>query len=157
MTMGCGAEWRARAVRGAALGVLLLALGACSAIYRNHGYAPTDAELAEVIVGVDTRDSVEGTLGRPSSAGILAESGFYYVSSRRRHFAWRAPEEVDRQVVAISFDDSGVVENVERFGLQDGTVVALSRRVTDSNIRGITFLRQLLGNLGNFRADQLAN
>ena len=34
-------------------------------------------------------------------------------------------------------------------------VVALSRRVTDSNVRGVSFLRQLLGNLGRFRAEDL--
>jgi len=34
-------------------------------------------------------------------------------------------------------------------------VVALSRRVTDSNIEGVSFLRQLLGNLGNLDAGSL--
>jgi hypothetical protein len=32
--------------------------------------------------------------------------------------------------------------------------VVLSRRVTESNIKGIGFLRQIMGNLGRFRADQ---
>jgi hypothetical protein len=30
----------------------------------------------------------------------------------------------------------------------------ISRRVTDSNIKGVGFLRQLLGNIGNFNAGQ---
>jgi hypothetical protein len=34
-------------------------------------------------------------------------------------------------------------------------VVALSRRVTDSNIKGMSILRQLFGSLGRLRADQL--
>ena len=42
-----------------------------------------------------------------------------------------------REIVAITFDDSGVVRNIERFGLEDGNVVALSRRVTDSNVQGV--------------------
>jgi len=140
-----------------AVAVLAVAgLMACTPIFRDHGYTPTDDQLAEVVVGVDTRDSVEGTLGRPSSAGLLDGSGLYYVSSRRRHFAWRAPQEIEREVVAISFDDDGVVTNIERFGLEDGNVVALSRRVTDTNIRGVTFIGQLLGNLGNLRAEDIA-
>jgi hypothetical protein len=32
--------------------------------------------------------------------------------------------------------------------------VAISRRVTDSNIKGVGFLRQLFGNIGRLRADQ---
>ena len=133
-------------------GVLLFALGACSATYQNHGYAPTDSELEEVLVGIDTRDSVAETIGAPTSVGVLQGGGWYYSQSRWRHYAYKAPEIIDRQVVAITYTDEGIVENIERFTLEDGRVVPLSRRVTDSNIKGITFLRQLLGNLGNLRA-----
>lgn len=132
-----------------------LALAACSATFEDHGYTPTDSDLEQIIVGVDTRDTVAEVVGRPSAGGILADSGYYYVESRWRNFAYRAPEEIERQVVAISFDEAGVVENVERFGAERGRAVVLSRRVTDSNIKGISFLRQLLGNLGQFDAGEL--
>ncbi|MEM9349415.1 MAG: outer membrane protein assembly factor BamE [Pseudomonadota bacterium] len=127
-----------------------LALGACAATFRDHGYAPTDAELQEIIVGVDTRATVEDVVGRPSTSGVLTESAYYYLFDRRRQFAYQAPEVVDRQLVAISFDNDGVVSNIERFTLEDGRVVPLSRRVTDSAVRDTTFIRQLLGNVGRF-------
>ena len=132
------------------LALVLVSLAGCVATFRNHGYAPSEEELQEIIVGLDTRVSVEDTIGRPSTSGVLTESAFYYLADRRRQFAYRAPEVVDRQLVAISFDDDGVVANIERFTLQDGRVVPLSRRVTDSNVQDTTFLRQLLGNVGNF-------
>ncbi len=47
------------------------------------------------------------------------------------------------------------MEWAERFGLQDGEVIALNRRVTDSNIEGVSFIRQLLGNLGRVDAGTL--
>jgi outer membrane protein assembly factor BamE (lipoprotein component of BamABCDE complex) len=140
------------------VGVLaLIALSACSAQYRNHGYVPRDEELAEVVVGESTQDTVARAVGRPSSTGLLTGGAWYYVGSRFRHYGPKLPEEIDRQVVAISFDESGTVENVERFGLEDGQAVVLSRRVTDSNIKGLSFLRQLLGNVGNISAGQLLN
>lgn len=132
-----------------------LALAACSPIVRNHGYVPPDEELAEIAVGLDTRETVEDTLGSPGASGVIDESGFYYVSQRVQQRGYRDPEVVDREIVAISFDQQGVVTNVERFGLEDGNVVALSRRVTDSNVQGIGFLRQLLGNLGRINLDDL--
>lgn len=135
----------------------LLTATACSAIYRNHGYVPTDADLAMVEVGTSTREDVGTAVGRPSSAGLLEGSGWYYVGSRWKHLGARAPQEIDRQVVAISFSDAGVVENVERFGLAEGRVVVLSRRVTDSNIKGIGLIRQLMGNLGRVSAGQLVD
>jgi len=133
--------------------VFLLVSG-CAATYQNHGYVPTDTELEAVTVGVDNRDTVAESIGRPTSTGVLKDSGYYYVRSRWKNFGYRAPQEIDRQVVAISFDQAGIVENVERFTLQDGQVIAISRRVTDSNIKGISLLRQLLGNLGNINAGQ---
>lgn len=138
-----------------ALGLVLVAVTACTPIYRNHGYAPSEDELAEIVVGVDTRETVADLIGSPSASGVLRDSGYYYVSQRIRTFATRRPQVVERQVVAITFDDEGVVRNVERFGLEDGNVVALERRVTDSNIEGITFIRQLLGNIGRFTAEQI--
>lgn len=134
--------------------VLVAGLGACTATYRNHGYVPTEEDLAEVVVGIDTRDSVAETVGTPSSGGVLDESGYYYVRSRVRHVGMRAPEVVERELVAISFTDTGVVQNIERFGLQDGRTVRLTRRVTDSSVANQGFMRQLISNIGNFNPGQ---
>lgn len=136
---------------------LLAALAACSNIDRTHGYVPPDSDLNQLVIGVDTRETVAEVIGRPSAAGILDAGGWYYVKSKFRAYGFRAQREIDREVVAISFDGAGVVENIERFGLEDGRVVTLSRRVTDSNIKGVSFLRQLFGSFGNFTADQLLN
>ena len=136
-------------VKAAIFALCILGAG-CSAQYRNHGYAPSEEELTEVVIGVDTRESVAETLGAPTAGGVLEEGGFYYVRSRVRTFGPRRPQEVSRELVAVTFDTSGTVANVERFGLEDGQVVTLSRRVTDNGLGNISFIRQLLGNLGSF-------
>lgn len=137
-----------------ALGAALLAAG-CTAIYRNHGYVPTEEDLAQVAVGKSTRDDVATAIGRPSSTGVLEGSAWYYVGSRWKYYGGRAPQEIDRQVLAISFSPKGVVENVERFGLERGQVVVLSRRVTKSNIKGIGLVRELLNSVGRVSAGKL--
>lgn len=137
-----------------ALGASLLAAG-CAATYRNHGYVPTEEDLATVQVGKSTRDDVAAAVGRPSSTGLLQGAGWYYVGSRWKYYGGRAPEEVDRQVVAISFTDKGVVSNIERFGMERGEVVVLSRRVTKSNIKGVSLIRELLGSIGRVSAGKL--
>lgn len=142
--------------RRAGLALVLAALlSACVAQFRNHGYIPPEEDLAAITVGVDSRDSVAESLGSPIASGVQGDSAFYYVSTRIRHYGFSAPEIIDRQVVAISFNPRGVVSNVERFTLRDGKVVPLARRVTDSSVADTTFLRQLLGNLGRFDAGTL--
>ena len=103
-------------------------------------------------VGVDTRETVVATVGPPTSGGILSGSDLYYVSSKFRHYGPFAPEEIDRQVLAISFAANDTIANIERFTLQDGAVVALSRRVTDDGIRDTSFIRQLLSSFGRVDA-----
>lgn len=132
-----------------------LVLSACVAQARYHGYVPSEEALAGIAVGKDTREDVATAVGRPSTEGLLSTSGWYYVRSEFRHLGAFAPKEVDRQVVAISFDDRGTVANIERFGLEGGRVVALSRRVTTSNTTGITFLQQLFGNIGRLDPNTL--
>ena len=141
---------------GVALACSVALLSACSEIIRNHGYTPSEEQLEEILVGVDTRGTVEEVIGRPSAAGVLEGGDWFYVSSSVRHYGIRKPEEIDRQVVAISFDDRDVVENVERFALEDGQVVTLSRRVTETTIRDATFIRQIIRNFGRISLDDVA-
>lgn len=138
----------ARSLRLGLVGVVMVALAACSTIYRNHGYVPTEDELATVEVGKDTRETLTEKIGRPTAAGLLNDVGWFYVQSRWAYRGAFEPREIDRQVVAVTFDESGTVANVERFGLERGKVVPLSRRVTESNVKGLSVIQQLLGSFG---------
>lgn len=126
------------------------ALTACAPQFANHGYIPPPEDLEQIVVGVDTRASVEETIGSPSTAGVVNESGFYYVRSRRRTLGALAPTVIEREVLAISFNESGVVTNIESFGLERGQVVPISRRVTTSSVGNSGLLRQLLSGIGRF-------
>jgi len=139
-----------------ALCLVMLAAG-CSATYQNHGYVPTDSELLELVEGVDSKATVDDLIGPPSSAGLLAGGDYYYVRSRIKTLGMFRPEVIERQILAISFDETDTIENIERFSLQDGNVVALSRRVTDSSVVGNGFWRQILGNFGNFNPADFLN
>ena len=128
----------------------LIPLGACTPQYQNHGYVSPQDALDQISVGTDTRETVAEKVGVPASSGVLENSGYYYVRMRKRSIGPLAPKEIEREVVAISFSDQGIVQNVERFGMERGQVVPLSRRVTSSPVSNKSFLRQLLGNLGRF-------
>ena len=127
---------------------VLLVVAGCSETIRNHGYVPIESDLQSLTVGVDTRGTVEDLIGKPSSSGVLRGGDWFYVGSTVRHFAFKKPEEIDREVVALSFSDDDVLQNVERFGLENGRVVTLSRRVTETTVRDATFIRQIIRNFG---------
>jgi hypothetical protein len=85
------------------------------------------------------------------------DEAWIYSAYRVRNYTYQAPQVVERDVVAISFDADGVVSNVERFGLEDGQLVQLSRRTTESSVRDLGFFRQLMRNLGRVDLGALGN
>ena len=126
---------------------LVFALGllsGCTTQVENFGYTPTEFELEEIAVGTDTQETVAQKVGIPPLEDLRRDDVWYYVSSRYETYAWRAPVEADRQIVAIRFSEGGSVSNIERFGLDSGEVIVLSRRTTDAAVPDLGFIRGLL-------------
>ena len=143
-----------RGFRAAVIGpILALTLAACAATFNNHGYVPPAEDLAAVQVG-DTREAVIEAIGTPGAAGVMRDEAWFYAAYRVRNYAYRAPEVTERQILAISFTPAGRVQNIEEFGLEDGQIVQLSRRVTTSSVREISFLRQILSNFGRINVGE---
>src|SRR6056297_56145 len=146
-----------RTAKALTLLCMIGAIGACTPLYRSHGYVPPEEDLQRLVVGVDTRASVDDLIGAPSASGLLSGGDYYYVRSRVREYGAFRPEVIERQVLAISFNEDETIANIERFNLEDGNIVPLTRRVTDSSVVGNGFLRQLLGNIGNINPGGLFN
>lgn len=142
-------------VRVLTIGLICTLLIACTPIMQKSGYVPETRDLDRLIVGTDTRETVSELIGRPSTTGLLNNVGWYYVESSWEQKGPAERVETDRKVVAITFDSAGKVENVEQFGLEQGQVIALSRRVTKENVASLGFLRRLFGNIGSVGAGQL--
>lgn len=143
--------WARRLAQGAGFCVVI----GCTPIYSMHGYAPDDKTLAQIETGVDTRDTVAAFVGRPTTDGLLGDQTWYYVESKWKTWGPKAPEEYERQVVAVSFAEDGRVSNIERFGLERGEIVPLSRRVTSEPIKGRSVLAQIFSNFGRVDAASL--
>ena len=130
------------------------AVVACAPIPSNHGYVPTDEDLAQITVGKDTRETVAEAIGAPLNHGFERDSSWLYISTRREMRGLANNKVMSREIVSIRFSESGRVENIERFGLEDGRVVTLSARVTDPAVSDVGFLRSVFGRLGGITADQ---
>jgi outer membrane protein assembly factor BamE (lipoprotein component of BamABCDE complex) len=72
-------------------------------------------------------------------------------------YTYNPPRVVDRTVLAVSFDQNGVVRDIRRYGLEDGRIIDLTDRTTETGGRQLGVLEQLFGNLLNLDAEQLNN
>lgn len=138
----------------------LAGASACTPTLQNHGYRYVEGEAPVITPGEDTRTSLMGRLGTPSTSGVVGilDSGqqdrtWYYISETRESLAYQRSRTRERRIFAVHFDDTGTVAAVEEYGLDDGRRVAIVDRQTPTRGRELSLLEQLLGNIGRLPAD----
>jgi outer membrane protein assembly factor BamE (lipoprotein component of BamABCDE complex) len=138
------------------LGSLLLAtlLGACAQVVTVHGQEPDPDALAKIEPGTSSKREVELALGTPSTLGVFRENVWYYMSERTEKTAFLDPELLERKIVAVVFNDNGVVEDVVTYTENDRQEVELVSRVTPTAGNELSLLQQLFGNIGRFSGSQ---
>jgi outer membrane protein assembly factor BamE (lipoprotein component of BamABCDE complex) len=132
---------------GTVLGAALLASG-CVKIQGHRGYLADEILLQSVQPGVDDRQSVERTLGRPSFVGQFGEPVWYYVSSSTTQSPTRRPRITDQTVLAVHFDGNDQVVNVERTGMELVARIDPENEETPTLGRERSFFEDLFGNIG---------
>ena len=125
-----------------------LALSACAGIRDHRGFV-IDQTLAEGIqVGIDNKDSVTRTLGRPTFTGQFDPNDWYYVSRNTAQLAFRDPKVTDQTVLRIQFDQAGNVASVQKTGKELIAQVDPSGDKTPTLGRQRSFFDELFGNIG---------
>ena len=136
---------------GAVLGAAMLATG-CVQIQGHRGYLADEVLLQSVQPGVDDRQSVERTLGRPSFVGQFGEPVWYYVSSSTTQAPTLRPKISGHTVLAVHFDGSDNVVGVERTGMEQVARINPENDETPTLGRDRSFLEDLFGNIGQVGA-----
>jgi outer membrane protein assembly factor BamE (lipoprotein component of BamABCDE complex) len=126
-----------------------LALSACSVGTSEHRGFVIDPTLAEGIqVGIDNKDSVAKTLGRPTFTGQFDPNEWYYVSRDTIQLAFRDPKVTDQTVLKVQFDQAGNVIAVQKSGKELIAKVDPSGDKTPTLGRKRSFFEELFGNIG---------
>ena len=139
-----------RARRCILAAALVLMLVACAPLTNQRGNTPDPVELSKIEPGAQSRDDVANMLGSPTSIASFGNETWYYISTQTETIAFYEPDVVDQRVVAIAFDDDGMVASVRTYGLEDAREIEPVARVTPTGGREMTFLEQLIGNVGRF-------
>ena len=120
----------------------------CAGIRDHRGHV-LDKQLATNLqVGVDNKDSVTKTLGRPSFIGQFDANDWYYFSRDTKTIPFRAAKITDQALLHVRFDAAGNVASVGQTGKE--TVVAINpdNDRTPTLGRKRSFFDELFGNIG---------
>ena len=127
-------------------------LGGCVGVYDHRG-SVIDTELVSAIQpGVDNKDSVERTLGRPTFTGEFGDSDWYYVSRDTKTVAFRNPRVQKQTVLHVSFDHSGNVLAMNQTGKE---LIAKINPVKDQTAtlgRKSSIFNDIFGNIGTINS-----
>ncbi len=147
---------RLRRRLGATAAVIVLAAGlaACDPDVYTRGNLPPQAALNSIQVGQSSQAQVTSALGTPSTTSLFDnQETWFYIGSRTQQFAVWPTEELARQIVAITFDQTGIVDSVRLLDKEDGTELSVVDRKTPTAGQEMNLIQQLLGNLGRFNTD----
>jgi outer membrane protein assembly factor BamE (lipoprotein component of BamABCDE complex) len=138
--------------RGLRPAVLLSAvvLTGCAISEDQRGNLPDPDKLSQLQPGNTTKEQVVRILGSPSSASTFDDNVWYYISRRVKQVAFFSPTVLDQQVYIVDFDDKGVVRDVGHKTLADSRSISPAPGATPAPGRELSFMEQLLGNVGRF-------
>lgn len=140
--------------RGLLLAVALAAgLAACEPRISTHGYVPNEQILSRIEPGLHNRLEVAQFLGTPSTTALFGAETWLYITERREEYAFFHPEIIDQSVIAIAFDERGVVQEIAGYTLEDGIIVDPISRTTPTYGKQLGLLEQLVGNVGRFNTE----
>jgi outer membrane protein assembly factor BamE (lipoprotein component of BamABCDE complex) len=140
--------------RLAAFAALLL-LSGCSffqapSVVRGNRIDPDD--LKELVPGTSTRADATALLGSPTARASFDENRWIYISLVTRPRIGRVQGVLSQNVVVLSFNDQGVLQNVEQLNADDALPASVSARATPSPGTEASFMQQLFGNIGRYTA-----
>lgn len=139
-----------RALGCAAL--LLLGTGACAPMRSHQGYV-VDQELVDAIQpGIDNRDSVLQTLGRPTLTSQFNEGEWYYVSRDSANLGYQSLRPKNQLTLRIRFDAAGNVAKVDRMGPELIASIDPYGKTTPTLGHRRSFFSDLFGNIGTVGA-----
>ncbi|WP_234715663.1 outer membrane protein assembly factor BamE [Sphingopyxis macrogoltabida] len=128
--------------------MVALTAGGCTQMKGRQGYVVDPVLTQAITPGVDNRESVEKTLGRPTFVGQFSNNEYYYVSRETRQLAFANPRPIAQQVLRVRFDPAGNVAAVDKTGLELVSKLNPEGDKTPTLGRHRSFFEDIFGNIG---------
>lgn len=137
------------------LAAIVLLSSGCARTRGFQGYIADPTLTGAVQPGVDDKNSVESTLGRPTFMGQFTPDDWYYVSRTTKQYGFGQPKAIDQSVLHLRFDRAGNVALVEKKGMEQVVRISPNGDKTPTLGRNRTFWQDLFGNIGRVGAGGL--
>lgn len=132
-----------------------VSLAACSSskqeewFVSHNGNMPSEERISRIEKGA-SKDEVAAVLGAPSAVISFDENTWIYMSSDVKRVAFFKPEEVDRNILKISFNQDDKVAAIARLTKKDGKDIVPAKDKTEVKGQNPGFFRKYFGGVGQY-------
>ncbi len=106
--------------------------------------------LTQLVPGTSTRSDATALIGSPTARATFDDNTWIYIGEVTKPVIAGTQTIESQEVVVLTFDQGGVLRNIERRNQSDAAPVAIVSRSTPSPGNNASVLQQLLGNVGRF-------
>lgn len=135
----------------ALIAAMALASG-CTRLRSHQGYIGDQTLLNAVQPGVDNKESVQASIGRPTFVGQFDQNDWYYYSRDTKQLAFSQPKAASQYVLKVRFDNAGNVASVSQTGTELISRISPEGDKTPTLGRNTSFFEEIFGNIGSVGA-----
>ncbi len=128
--------------------VLINIISSCVTKKIVNGQLPDKSLIKTLKVGSDNKTLVVSILGSPAFHGELNDNSIYYAEITSEQFAFLDPNIKNQNVIQLEFDKSNILKNIYLFEKSDSKQIVMSQNETETYGKEISFLEQILSNIG---------
>jgi len=130
---------------------LALTLSACTPVTAQRGNLLEDYQFESLQPGTSTQSDVLRALGSPTTQSTFDLNKWYYMGQKKEKKGILDSEIVDERIVIVTFNQEGVLQTIED-STESREDIPYAREKTATHGNDLTFMQQLLGNMGRFNA-----
>jgi len=130
----------------------IVLLNSCGLETYQSGDLPSQQRLNMIQAGMP-EEKVIDLLGKPLFENKIGSDSFYiYFKSKKENRAFYHPEEIERDVYIVSFNQNKTVRNIRHLTLNDANDVEYDNAHTQVTGKELSVLEQLVKNFGRYDA-----
>ena len=133
--------------------IIILNITSCSTVVENRGYIFNPEIQEKISQGMDKTEIIS-LLGTPSTVSESTGLKYYYISNKFFKYAFLNPQEIERTIQVISFDENENVKDIEEYTLKDGRIIVYNNDKTIPKGTEATIIQDLFDNTGRYTSKE---
>lgn len=130
-------------------------LASCTPTIETRGNFIDTERMDKMAIGSSTRMDVMNTWGSPTTVDPFDDKNWFYIGEKIELKPFTQFELLQRQVVAVQFDDDGIISQIKTLDKNAAQDVDISDDSTPTAGQKLNAIQQMIANMGKFNSQQM--